>query len=65
MFHLDISYPEMDEDEQDDISLHSFPQYPPVPIVRFDSKESLHSITRQSKWIELIGYKVTFHWDSL
>ena len=31
--------------EGDDLSLHSFP----VHITRHDSKESLHSITRQSK----------------
>lgn len=35
-----------DVNEGDDISLHNFPQYP-APISRFDSKESLHSITRQ------------------
>ena len=36
-----------DVTEGDDISLHQFPQYP-AHMSRFDSKESLHSITRQS-----------------
>jgi len=45
--HNDIGHNDIDHDdvnEGDDISLHSFPQY---PISRFDSKDSLHSITRQ------------------
>ncbi|XP_065669547.1 brefeldin A-inhibited guanine nucleotide-exchange protein 1 isoform X2 [Hydra vulgaris] len=36
-----------DVTEGDDLSLHQFPLYP-AHLSRFDSKESLHSITRQS-----------------
>ena len=39
-FHYDV-------DEGDDISLHSFPQYP-AHLQRFDSNTSLNAITRQS-----------------
>ena len=53
---LDISYPEMDEEgneEEDGSSVHSVPSsvnnFPRGTMTRADSKESLHSITRQSK----------------
>ena len=38
-----------DVDEMDDISLHSFPQYP-AHLQRFDSNTSIDAITRQSKY---------------
>ena len=39
-----------DVNEGDDISVHSLPMMPVLPpIARAESRESLHSITKQSK----------------
>jgi len=41
-----------DVSEGDDISLHSFPQYP-AHLQRYESNTSLNAITRQSKFFTL------------
>ena len=47
-FFIDGEF-QYDVDEMDDISLHSFPQYP-AHLQRFDSNTSIDAITRQSKY---------------
>ena len=46
--------------EGDDISVHSLPMMPMMPIARADSRESLHSITKQSKSHSSLCFLVLF-----
>ena len=47
-----------DVNEGDDISIHSLPMMPVMPpIARAESRESLHSITKQSK-LQILNYLI-------
>jgi len=49
----DGDFQQYDVSEGDDISLHSFPQYP-AHLQRYESNTSLNAITRQSKFFTLL-----------